>query len=544
MLRIRLALVIAVSLVFVVVLGVALFWGSREVELYVDGGQRAYEAFDRYEALSLAAYRHFKQRMDLLLVDNEATQADVELSGQRLRDAMNRLKTGIGTTPAPEDLTVDAAKRRGEVERVSRLTAILDAGMGRFDEVERLRQAGKREAALLLLSKVLEDNIDREFEPLIDAAIHAEHERTLVAHERLLSLLDLFRWSSVAVALIAALFSISAGIWLFRGIRVPIEALMQGTDEIAEGNFAHRIAVASRGEFGYLAKHFNQMARRLEQQQEKLSVARAVLEHKVAERTRELDRVNRELQSQDHARRQLFADISHELRTPITVVRGEAEIALRGKEKSADEYKEALARILELSMQLGMVVNDLLFLARSETANLQFEWEEIELIDLVARAVEDMRSLAHEKSITVTFDKPDSAIRLHGDRSRLRQVLCILLDNSCRYSNSGTEIVIKVRCEGRDVLLSITDQGIGVSVQDLEIIFDRYYRSARARRSSDDGTGLGLPVAKAIVNAHGGHIAALINNDSPGTTFTVTLPQTSKAPGDLASIPSIEELRS
>ncbi len=529
MLLLRLALVIAVSFGFVVILGLALYAGSREVEWYVDSGQRAYEAFDRYEALAQDAYRHFKQRMDLLLVDNEATQADVESSGRRLQGTMKRLKHALAESPA-----TGTSEQRAELERVNRLTAILEAGMARFDEVERLRQGGKREAALLLLSKVLEENIDREFEPLIDAAINAEHERALVARERLRSLLDLFRWISVAAASIAAFFSITAGILLFRSIKGPIESLMRGTDEIAEGNFAHRIAVSGHGEFGYLAKHFNQMARRLELQQEKLREARTVLEQKVAERTLELGRVNRELQSLDHARRQFFADISHELRTPITVIRGEAEITLRGKEKSAAEYKEALGRILELSMQLGMVVNDLLFLARSETASLQFDWEAIELIELVAHAVEDMRSLAHDKSISVRFTRPDGPIWVRGDKQRLRQVLFILLDNSCRYSNAGTAVDIALRGDAQDALVSISDQGIGVPVQDLEVIFDRYYRSTKARRSSEDGTGLGLPVAKGIVNAHGGRISASVNSDGPGTTFALVLPQIAAETGDIA----------
>lgn len=536
MLRIRLALVIAVSFCFVVVLGLALFWGSHQVELYVHRGKMAYEAFVRYEALSQDAYRHFKQRMDLLLVDNEATKADVESSGQRLRDAMDRLKNTIPVKSGAAAPLADWGEQRIERERAARLNDILEAGMDRFDEVERLRQEGKREAALLLLSQVLEENIDREFEPLIDVAINAEHERALVAQERLASLLRLFRWVSIATASMSALFSIIAGVLLFRSIKGPIEALMRGTDEIAEGHFVHRIAIDSQDEFGYLAKHFNQMARRLELQQERLREGRTVLEHKVAERTLELDRLNRELQALDHARRQFFADISHELRTPITVIRGEAEITLRGNEKGADEYKEALRRILELSMQLGMVVNDLLFLARSETANLQFEWETVELIELVAHAIEDMRALVQEKSISVAFRTPANPVWVRGDKQRLRQVLFVLLDNSCRYSKAGTEIDIALHDEGKEATLNITDQGIGVPVQDLEIIFDRYYRSTRARRSSEDGTGLGLPVAKAIVNAHGGRIAASANSHGPGTTFSVTLPQVEHVTGELHNI--------
>ncbi len=536
MLRLRLALVIAVSFGFVLVLGLAVYWGSRQVEHYVDSGQSAYEALDRYEALSQDAYRHFKQRMDLLLVDNEATQADVESSGRRLREAMKRLNSRAATNAGGRE--TGTAEQREESERIGRLIAILESGMNRFDEVERLRQAGKREAALLLLSKVLEENIDREFEPLIDAAIHAEHERAVVARERLRALLEMFRGFSVAAASTAALFGITAAILLFRSIKGPIEALMRGTDEIAEGNFAYRIPVTTRGEFGYLANHFNQMARRLQVQQDHLNEARAVLEQKVAERTLELGRANRELRSLDHARRQFFADISHELRTPITVIRGEAEITLRGRDRSAEEYKDALVRIQELSMQLGLVVNDLLFLARSETASLQFEWENIELTDLVAHAVADTRSLIHEKAITVRLEKPECPVWVRGDQQRLRQVVLILLDNARRYSQSGTSVDVTVRTEGGDALLSITDRGIGVPVQELEVIFDRYYRSRRARRSSEDGSGLGLPVAKAIVNAHGGRIAASVNKEGPGTTFTVSLPQiVAKSAGVTGSMP-------
>ena len=524
MLRIRLALVISISLGFVFFLGFALYWGSAKVALYFHRSQMAYEAFDRYEELSQEAYRHFKQRMDLLLVDSEASAADVELSRKRLDDAIERL---MNTTAKETDAVVDAEDRQGqqkEPERVARLTDFLKAGMYRFDEVERLRQEGKRDAALLLLSKVLEDDIDRKFEPLIDAAINGEREQALMARERLFTLVDQLRWVAVMAAFIAALFSITAGTLLFRSIKKPIEALMRGTDEIAEGNLVYRIAIDSHDEFGYLAKHFNQMAQELELQQEKLREARTVLQQKVAERTLELHQLNSELRRLDQARREFFADISHELRTPITVIRGEAEVTLRGRDRDAEEYKDALQRIIELSMQLGKLVNDLLFLARAETANLQFEWETLDLTELVSGAAEDMRVLAQEKSISVTLDAPAVPVLVRGDKQRLKQVLFILGDNACRYSTAGGQIEIALQVNDADASLSISDQGIGIPPQELEIIFDRYYRSSNARRSGADGTGLGLPVAKSIVKAHGGQIAAA-SAENAGTTFTVTLPQ-------------------
>lgn len=524
MLRLRLALAIAVSMIFVVLLAVVLYGGARAVESYVDSGQRAYTAFDHYGALSLNAYRHFKQRMDLLLVDSEATQQDVESSARELREALQRLKKAIEMPARPSNPIGEMPDFRLADERFRRISALLDGTMRRFDEVERLRQAGQREAALLLLSDVLEDNIDRGFEPLIDAAMQSEHDRALVARAELTSLLEWLRSISVVVGVAAVLFGVTAGVLLFRAIKGPIEVLMHGTDEIAEGRFSHRIPVTGRGELAYLAAHFNQMAEKLEHQQGRLHEAQISLEHKVAERTVQLDRLNRELQSLDRARLQFLADVSHELRTPITVIRGEAEITLRGPSKSAEEYRDALERILELSDQLGVLVNDLLFLARSESANLQFAWETLELADLVAHAVGDAQTLARDKSIELRFEAPVGPVLVRGDAPRLRQVLFVLLDNACRYSNSETMVRVRLDVDAHEVAVHVIDQGIGVAAHDLEIIFERYYRSPTARRSDATGSGLGLPVAKAIVQAHGGRIAAATNTDGPGTVFSFILP--------------------
>lgn len=528
MLRIRLALVVAISLCFVFVLGFTLYWGSHKISQYSSRSQAAYEAFDRYQQLYREAYRYFKQRMDLLLVDQQGTAADVEMSRQRLHDAIERLKKAAAIDSAATDDIEAWQSGQSELDSIARLSASLEAGMNRFDQVDRLRQEGRREAALVLLSEVLEEDIDRKFDPLIDGAINRERERALVARERMMGLVGLSSWIAVSTALVSVIFSIAAGAMLFRSIRKPIEALMRGTDEIAAGNLPYRIAIDSRDEFGYLANHFNQMAQELEAQRRKIGEAQTALEHKVAERTLELNHLNGELQRLDHARRQFFADISHELRTPITVIRGEAEVTLRGRNKDAEEYKESLQRILELSLQLGKLVNDLLFLARAETANLQYEWETLDLADLVVNASEDIRVLAQDKTIEVTLNVADAPIWVRGDKQRLRQVVFILGDNARRYSTAGSRITICLEADGVDAVLRVNDHGIGIPAQDMEMIFDRYYRSTNARRSSDDGSGLGLPVAKAIVAAHGGQIS-VDSSDEAGTTFAISLPQVGSA---------------
>ena len=265
------------------------------------------------------------------------------------------------------------------------------------------------------------------------------------------------------------------------------------------------------------------MAEELGLQQDKLREGRAVLEERVAERTLELKRLNEELTRMDTARMEFLADISHELRTPITVIRGEAEVTLRGSERDAEEYKDALQRIVELSMQMGKYVNDLLFLARNETANLQFEWDNIDLAELVGSAVEDFQVMAEENFISVSLDTVSEPVWVRADKQRLRQILFILGDNACRYSNHGGHIAVTLRANKTEANFSLTDQGIGIPGKDLERIFDRHFRSQNARSSRDDGTGLGLPLAKSILNALGGHIS-VTSLENVGSTFTVTLP--------------------
>lgn len=426
------------------------------------------------------------------------------------------------------------------MERVARFTALLEASEYRFDEVERLRQQGKRGLAVQALSKFSEEEIDGKFQPLIDAAIGAEREKARAAQERLESLVSRPRWIAILTASVATLFSLTSGMLLLRGVRKPIEALMQGTDAIASGHLGYRIALATGDEFGYLAAHFNQMAGELERQQEKLRGANAVLEQRVAERTVELHQLNAELQRMDTERREFLADISHELRTPITVIRSEAEVTLRGRERDAEEYKDALQRIAELSEQLGKYVTDLVFLARAETAKLPLEWDRLDLAELVAGAVEDFHVMAQESAISVGVDAPASPVWVRGDRQRLRQVLFILGDNACRYSNPGGHIAAVLRVDGQKAIFSLHDQGIGIPAHDLERIFDRHFRGTNARQSCEDGSGLGLPMARSILKAHGGQIA-VVSAENAGATFTVTLPLVSIGQDMFANEPTTRQ---
>jgi signal transduction histidine kinase len=425
---------------------------------------------------------------------------------------------------AVDEDSLDWPAKSAELARVANFTAFLDASNYRFNEIERLIKQGERDKATQVLSKFSHEEIDVKFQPLIDLAIDAERKKAEQAKDELERLAKQSRWIAFTAASCAAMFSLLAGILLLRSVQKPMKALMTGTNEIASGNLAYRIDLNSKDEFSYLANHFNQMAQELEYQQDKLRQGRIMLENRVTERTVDLRKANEELKRMDTARREFFADISHELRTPITVIRGEAEVALRGKiPRNADEYRESLQRIVELSSQLGTYVNDLLFMARAESTKMHFEWDKVDLNDLVNSAIDDIKVMATERSLSASLETVDRPLWIRGDKQRLRQVIFIIADNACRYSNAGGHILAELKVGNQQACFSLSDQGIGIPSQDMERIFDRHFRSTNAQHSHDDGSGLGLAMAKSIVKAHGGHID-VSSIENVGSTFSITLP--------------------
>ena len=150
-------------------------------------------------------------------------------------------------------------------------------------------------------------------------------------------------------------------------------------------------------------------------------------------------------------------------------------------------------------------------------------WEKLDLAELVSCATEDIQAMAREGSIAVIFDEPTTPVWVQGDRQRLRQVLFILGDNACRYSNPNGRITVALRIDGQLARFSLADQGIGIPAQDLGLVFERHFRSANARHSRRDGAGLGLPMARSILKAHGGQIVAA-SAEGEGSTFTAILP--------------------
>lgn len=219
---------------------------------------------------------------------------------------------------------------------------------------------------------------------------------------------------------------------------------------------------------------------------------------------------------------QFSSDASHELRTPLTIMRGELELALRSKKNSSEEYRKVLSSALEETMHMTSIIENLLTLAKADRGFTQLKNEDVWLRPVVQDLFEDGEMLAERKQITVRLGALDDALVL-GDSVRLRQLFLNLIDNAIKYTPEHGTVEISLVRDHRYARVQIKDTGVGIPAEELPKIYDRFYRADKARTRELGGSGLGLSIAKWIVDIHGGTIA-VESAVNAGTTFTVSLP--------------------
>ncbi|HHY38344.1 MAG TPA: HAMP domain-containing protein [Clostridia bacterium] len=281
------------------------------------------------------------------------------------------------------------------------------------------------------------------------------------------------------------------GYFLARKALSPIDAITNTARTISRGNLSERVGgPGTNDELGRLAATFDEM----------------------------LDQLERNFKRQQ----QFTADASHELRTPIAIIRAQAEEAL-SKNHSVEEYKDALEVIHQQAERMSRLVRQLLFLARSDSGQEVLQKETVDVSQLVEIVAEEMGQMAASKGVELTTVLCGKPLELYGDQSKLVQLLVNLVDNAIKYTPTGGRVTISARQKENALELQVTDTGIGIPKEHQEHVFERFYRVDKARSSDTGGTGLGLAICRWIAEAHGGSI----NVDSEpgrGTTFTVHLP--------------------
>ena len=219
--------------------------------------------------------------------------------------------------------------------------------------------------------------------------------------------------------------------------------------------------------------------------------------------------------------RQFSADASHELQTPLTILKGEIEVALRTS-RSPQEYQHVLASALEESDRIARLVEALLLLSRADAGVLRMDHQPVNLADLTAEIVEQARVLAETQGVTLE-SKSVAPLSIYGDRAHLRRLLLNLVDNGIKYTPAGGRVALSLQREGQWAVLQVTDTGIGLVAEEQERVFQRFYRAPEAVSQGKEGSGLGLCIARSIAAAHGGRIEVQ-SAVGCGSTFTVFLP--------------------
>lgn len=276
--------------------------------------------------------------------------------------------------------------------------------------------------------------------------------------------------ASIALLVLSSLVAV----WVSRRIAVPIKSLSQNTRRLAEGDYEVQVPVRSLDEVGDLCRHFNELARRLEANQ--------------------------------NMRNRWVADISHEMRTPVSVLKAQVEAMLDGVRPVNNEQLQVIATKIE---GLRKLVDDLFELSLADAGSLTYRKEPVALTELVAKVVSAFRPLFAKKSLQFTLNNhlPDDYL-VFADGKRLTQLLENLLENSLRYTDAGGSVALSLASENEQVLIALADSSPGVSEDQLTKIFERLYRAEASRSRDTGGAGLGLAICHNIVTAHDGQIWA------------------------------------
>ena len=219
---------------------------------------------------------------------------------------------------------------------------------------------------------------------------------------------------------------------------------------------------------------------------------------------------------------QFTADASHELRTPITAMKGKIEVALR-RSRSQDEYKETLKSSLQELQWMEKMVNDLLLLSRADAGELQLNMESCNLTELIKECYQTQTYAAQKKNIDFQIVLPDESLYASVDSYRIKQVFCNLIDNALKYTSDRGKVNISAVKNNSGIEIVIKDSGCGIAEIDLPLVFNRFYRADKSRGREEYSSGLGLAICKWIVEAHKGKIE-LQSRVNKGTTVTVKLP--------------------
>lgn len=460
---------------------------SRAYDVVRGQGAMAQVAKENLEQ-ARAEFRQRLERAQALAPGGDYGRALVAALGMEGEDVLQMFEHGPELQQA-----IDAAREGG----------------GGSSAVEQMRQLS---APYLRFVKTVEGEIQRSDS---DVAAATEGAITLQQSMRTAALLGL----ALGISVTAVIF-----VLLMLRLGPALQHLESGARAFGAGRLDHRVHVGGRDELARLANAFNAMAGELGDKQTALEESRAGLGRAVAARTAELKKANAALSAEDERRRRFLAEASHELRIPVTIIRGEAEVALRSGASGSVEAAETFERILEQTRDITRLLEDLFLIAHAEAGGLRLALEPVDVNELVTHLANDFSRLASESGASVRADVEGPLVATI-DAGRVRQALSALVDNALRHTHRGVQITLATQLEGDMVQIRVEDNGPGIPEAEAEDLFGRFRRGP----TRGEGSGLGLTVVRALAEAHGG-TASLGTGPAGGASARLSLPRGACAP--------------
>lgn len=436
-------------------------------------------------------YRLFKEKADALLIgDRDRSALETAVKAQ-IDGNLAEIQRIIA-----REIELDGERELEELRLLSTLERTIDSISTRYDEI--LPGDSEPSAAPPQdLIGLLDRDIDRTLSDLIEVALDGEREEVEEATQQSAEFRRMVAVLAGVILGAMLLATATVGLVYRRGVMRPLADLVEGAEAYRKGSYGRAIAPRGALELRQLSVTLSDMAAEIATRERDLRHEARTLETRVNERTSELQTILTRFEQAEASRRQMMADVSHELRTPLTIIQGEADIALRSGLSDPVQSSESFSRIRDAARHSNRIVEDLLLVAREEAGQLRLD---LRNVDLDAALVE-AAGLAQARVEVLRLGRPAPA---RVDPVRLRQCLLAVMNNALRYGGRSVRAWVERSSDGYAIV--VEDDGPGMSDGEKDQAFHRFFRGSGAQSTGVEGTGLGLPIVRSIMTAHGGSV--------------------------------------